>query len=87
MKTWLINGVAGGLGLAAPDLALARGDGVIGTVRQQSQPLAFAARQFAGKVMGALAVAASIWSRSDQRASAQSDNTTVLCQPCCRITH
>ena len=72
MKTWLINGVAGGLGLAAPDLALARGDGdgVIGTVRQQSQPLAFAARQFAGKVTGALAVEASIWSRSDQRASA-----------------
>ena len=44
MKTWLITGVAGGLGLAVADLALARGDRVIGTVRQESQRLAFAAR-------------------------------------------
>lgn len=44
MKTWLITGVAGGLGLAVAELALARGDRVIGTVRQESQRLAFAAR-------------------------------------------
>ena len=43
MKTWLITGVSKGLGLAVAELALARGERVIGTVRQESQRLAFAA--------------------------------------------
>lgn len=44
MKTWMITGVAGGLGLAVAEQALARGDRVIGTVRQQSQLRDFEAR-------------------------------------------
>lgn len=44
MKTWMITGVAGGLGLAVAEQALARGDRVIGTVRQESQRRDFEAR-------------------------------------------
>jgi NAD(P)-dependent dehydrogenase (short-subunit alcohol dehydrogenase family) len=37
MKTWLITGVSSGFGRALTDVALAKGDRVIGTVRQESQ--------------------------------------------------
>lgn len=38
MKTWFITGVSRGLGLALATEALARGDRVIGTVRQGEGP-------------------------------------------------
>jgi NAD(P)-dependent dehydrogenase (short-subunit alcohol dehydrogenase family) len=41
MKTWLITGVSSGFGHALTALALAKGDRVIGTVRQESQRSAF----------------------------------------------
>lgn len=39
MKTWLITGISRGLGLSLARAALARGDTVIGTVREGSPPL------------------------------------------------
>jgi NAD(P)-dependent dehydrogenase (short-subunit alcohol dehydrogenase family) len=41
MKTWLITGVSSGFGRALTDVALAKGDRVIGTVRQESQRAEF----------------------------------------------
>lgn len=43
VKTWLITGVSSGLGAALAEAVLARGDVVIGTVRQKEQLAAFQA--------------------------------------------
>lgn len=43
VKTWLITGVSSGLGAALAEAVLARGDVVIGTVRQKEQVAAFEA--------------------------------------------
>ncbi|WP_372349781.1 oxidoreductase [Streptomyces sp. KL116D] len=40
-KNWLITGVSGGLGLALAQAALARGDTVVGTLRDKSRATAF----------------------------------------------
>ena len=43
-KIWLITGVSGGIGLALAEAALARGDIVIGSLRQTSQSADFEAK-------------------------------------------
>jgi NAD(P)-dependent dehydrogenase (short-subunit alcohol dehydrogenase family) len=43
MKTWLVTGVSSGFGRALAQAALARGDRVVGTLRQEAQCAEFAA--------------------------------------------
>jgi NAD(P)-dependent dehydrogenase (short-subunit alcohol dehydrogenase family) len=45
MKTWLVTGVSSGFGRALAEAALARGDRVVGTLRQEAQCAEFNALQ------------------------------------------
>lgn len=53
MKTWLITGVSTGFGRAIADAALATGDRVVGTLRNEDQRVAFAAHS-PGRSFGVL---------------------------------